>query len=226
MWPLPPIRYEHVIVHIDRSSFSIGWIRSEHKQVVLSAYQSYEFQTLTHYHLSQSVATFISEHKLAGALLSLSTASPFIYEELVRLSSANGSWNDFQTPALHSLLWDFRYLHPLINGDHLFYVCGISRPTLFSYQLLATQNKLHIVTISSWYNTLMQAYRMLFGPAFRISQLAIDMERTEYRLEESLRIDSIARLLHIPAHITIDREKEKKSLISMIGLYYQERARS
>lgn len=224
MWPLPPIRYEHVIIHIDVSSFSVSWITSKNKLPLLKAYESQEFQVLTHYHLSHAVAAFIAKHKLSGALLSISIASPGIYEDLVSLSIASATPHDFQNLTLNKLLWDFRYLHPLSNGHHLFYVCGISRPALFSYQLLATENKLHIATISSWYNTLMQAYKTIYGPAFRISQLAIDMEQTQYHLEEHLHADSICRMLHMSPNVNIDRDKEKKSLISMIGLYYQERA--
>lgn len=224
MWPLPPIRYEQVIIHIDASSFSVSWISSDNKQPILKAYICQEFQLLTHYHLSQTVATFITKNKLSGALLSISVASPGVYEELVSLSTANATAHDFQNITLNTLLWDYRYLHPLSNGEHLFYVCGISRPALFSYQLLATENQLHIAAISSWYNTLMQAYKTIFGPAFRTSQLAIDMEHTGYHLEKHLHADSISRLLKINPTVTIDREKEKKSLISMIGLYYQERA--
>lgn len=224
MWPLPPIRYEHVIIHIDATSFSIGWITSGKKQFAqLNAYHTQEFQVLTHAHLCHALESFIAQYKLSGALLSISIGSPLIYEELVCLSHAHATIADFQTPAVTKLLWDFRYLHPLSDGNHLFYVCGINRPSLFSYQLLAAQNKLHMVTMSSWYNALMQAYKTIFGAAFRSSQLAIDMEQTHYRLHDRLTIDSISRLLQFDSGISIDKEKEKKALISMIGLYYQER---
>lgn len=224
MWPLPPIRYEHVIIHIDASSFSIGWITAGKKQFTqLNAYHTQEFQVLTHAHLCHALESFIAQYKLSGALLSISVSSPLIYEELVRLSHAHATIADFQNPTVTKLLWDFRYLHPLSDGNHLFYVCGIDRPSLFSYQLLATQNKLHMMSMSSWYNALMQAYKTIFGSAFRSSQLAIDMEQTNYRLYDRLTIDSISRLLQFGSSINIDREKEKKALISMIGLYYQER---
>lgn len=225
MWPLPTIRYEHVIVHIDQETFSIGWLSADKRQVArLNAYHTHEFQMLTHALLCHTLETFIAKYRLSGALLSISVSSPFIYEELIQISHAHATSTDFQTSALTKLLWDFRYLHPLSDGNHLFYVCGINRPTLFSYQLLATQNRLHIVSISSWYNTLMQAYKTIFGPAFRTSQLAMDMEQTKYQLHDRLTTDSISRLLQVGSDLIIDKEKEKKALISMIGLYYQERA--
>lgn len=225
MWPLPSIRYDHIIITIDQSSFALGWLSSYKKEFAqLQAYQRYEFQTLTHTQLSSALALFVAHYQLTGALLSISMSTPFMYEQLVRLSYAHASANDFHGIPLSQLLWDFRYLHPLSSGDHLFYVCGINRPTLFRYQLLSTQNNLHSISISSWYNALIQAYKTIFGPAFRISQLAIDMEQSNYHLEERLHIDSISRLLHINPQLDIDREKEKKSLIAMIGLYYQERS--
>lgn len=224
MWPLPAIRYDHVIIHIDRSSFSLGWISSYKRQFAqLHAFQKHEFQALTHAQLSHALAHFIKRYQLTGALLSISMNSPIIYEELVKRSDAHATAQDFNAPQISKLLWDFRYLHPLSSGDHLFYVCGINRPTFFSCQLLATQHKMHIIAITSWYNTLIQAYKTIFGPAFRMSQLAIDMESTRYHLEGRLHPDSISRLLHIGSALTIDREQEKKALISMIGLYYQER---
>ena len=120
------------------------------------------------------------------------------------------------------MIWDYRYLHMLDDGKYLFYVSGIKYADLFSYQLIAHALELNLLSITSAYMALLHAYRALFGPAYRESQLALDIIKTHYKIKgRSLSADSIARLIHIHPNITIDVDKEKVSLLTMIGLYYQ-----
>ncbi len=56
---------------------------------------------------------------------------------------------------------------------------------------------------------LIQAYRMLFGHAFRKSQLALDLITHNYALEKSISIDSVARLLKISPALNLDMQEHK-----------------
>jgi hypothetical protein len=148
--------------------------------------------------------------------------APLIHEQLIRLPHASPGPADFKTPLLKKMVWDYRYLHALEdNGQHLFYVCGIQRPTLFAYQLLAHTSNLHLASMTSSYMALLQAYRAIFGPSFRSSQLALDMIKHHYQLQNVLSADSIARLLHLSKPLNL--AEHKGSLLTMIGLHYSER---
>lgn len=132
---------------------------------------------------------------------------------------------DFAMPELKKLIWDYRYIHTFDDGNHLFYLCGISQPTLFAHQLAVYKAQCNLATITSSYMALVQAYRALFGPTFRQTHMALEMIKHEYKIQQSMSSDSIARLLPIAPSVTIDLALHKEALLEMIGLCYQERER-
>lgn len=224
MWPLPRIRNEQVTLILDGNSMSIGWVNARDRYpCALQAYQSYSLDTMHSPLINKYVAQFIADHNLSRAMMRVTLAHPFIYEQFVRLCKTNLSDADLGTPELKQMLWDYRYIHTLDDGNHLFYVCAIKRAGLFAQQLLAHRVGCHLQTITTEYMAIAQAYRALFGPAFRQSHIAIQMLKHHYHLHQSMSADSVARLLHIAPHLTIDINAHKKSLLAMIGLCYQER---
>jgi hypothetical protein len=226
MWPLPRNRNEHVAICIDASSIACAWITHSKKHpFILNAYKRAPLESSSQIHIIDHLSYFIRTHKLTHACASLSIASPLLYEQFVRLSKATATVNDFDLQSLKKMMWDYRYLHMLDDGDHLFYVCGISRPKLFAQQLLAYKTGLHLLRVTSNYTAMIQAYRALNGAAFRKSQLALDMIQSNYRIYERISNDSICRLLHISGSLTLDFINEKIPLLTLIGLCYQERER-
>lgn len=223
MWPLPKIQYEQICILIDASHATCAWISpTSKKQLSLKAYKTITWENSSLV-LAHELVNFVSEYKLQNALLNIALATPLIYEQLLRLSTASPTINDFANPMLKKMVWDYRYLHTLDDGQSLFYVCGVSRPVLFAHQLLAQKTSLNMMNITSSYMALIQAYRTLFGPTFRRSQMALDLMAHQYALEKSINIDSIARLLTISPALNIDIPEHKISLLTMIGLFNQER---
>ena len=224
MWPLPPIRDEYIAVSISPTYIACAWLKSSKKHpLILNAYSHFPIDTPSSVSIEQTINQFVSHSNIQHSILGIAITAPYIHEQLVRLSHATPSVKDFACPTLSKMLWDYRYLHALDDNQHLFYVCGITRPTVFTYQLLSYKTKLNLTRLTSSYMALLYAYRTLFGPAFRQSQMALDMVRTDYQIENALSLDSIARLLHIPAHVSIDLSHEKIPLLTIIGLYNQER---
>ena len=224
MWPLPPLIDEHVTIIINPTHLICAWISESKKQpMILKAYQSSLLDTSSVNTIAEHVNQFLMRNNLKNSFLHVALASPIVHEELLRLSKASPRPSDFNNPELKKLLWDYRYLHLLDDGHHLFYLTGISRAALFAYQLLAHKSNLTLTSITSSYMALLQSYRQLFGPAFRQSQLGIDLIKTDYQLEKSMSTDSIMRMMSIKPTVTIDVEKQKLPLLTMIGLYQQER---
>lgn len=223
MWPLPKIQYEQICIVLDACHATCGWItQSSKKQLTLKAYKIIAWEKSTPI-LTKELNDFVQQYQLHNALLTCAVSNPLIHEQLIRVSTASPAAHELAHPLLKKILWDYRYLHTLDDGQSLFYVCGISRPLLFSHHLLAQQTMLHLMNITSGYMALISAYARLFGTAFRRSQLAIDLLAHDYQLEKSMNVDSIARLLHIDPAVTLDMHEQKVSLLTMIGLLNQER---
>ncbi len=223
MWPLPKIQYEQICINIDEQNATCAWIRiTPKKQFALKAYTTIAWNKSAHL-LAQELISFIQSHKLDHALLSIGLSAPLIHEQLVRLSTASPSRIDFANSSLQKMLWDYRYLHTLDDGQSLFYVCGASRPLLFAQQLLAQKTHTHLMNITSGYMAQLQAYRTIFGAAFRRSQLALDLIAHNYALDKTISTDSIARILFIDPMLSLDINEHKASLLTMIGLFNQER---
>lgn len=222
MWPLPKIQYEQICIVLDIAHATCGWVTQSKKQLSLKAYKTIAWEQSTQI-LTQKLNAFVKENKLHNALLNIALSAPLIHEQLVRLSTASPSPYELINPQLKKMLWDYRYLHTLDDGQSLFYVCGITRPIIFAQQLLAQQTNVHLQTMTSGYMALVQSYRTLFGPAFRQSQLALDLIAHNYALEKSISSDSIARLLQISPTLNLDINEQKLSLLMMIGLFNQER---
>lgn len=224
MWPLPPIRDEYVAVSINPTYVTCAWLKTSKKYpLILNAYSHFPIDTSSSLTIEHAINQFVSRYNVQHSSLGIAIAAPDIHEQLVRLFHATPSAKDFASPILAKMLWDYRYLHSLEDNQHLFYVCGITRPMVFTYQLLSYKAKLHLTSLTSSYMALLYAYKTPFGPAFRQSQMALDMLRTDYKIENAMSLDSIARLLHIPSHISLDISLEKVPLLTIIGLYNQER---
>lgn len=222
MWPLPKVQYEQICLALTTTDATVCWISSSPKNLSLQSYSSIAWNG-SWPTLIKELNVFVQKNNLHHALLNIALAAPLVHEQLVRFSTASPSPHELITPPLKKMHWDYRYLHTLDDGQSLFYVCGIARPTLFAQQLLAQQAQVHLMNVSSSYMALVQSYRTLFGSAFRRSQLALDLITHNYALEKSISNDSIARLLQINPALHLDLNEHKVSLLTMIGLFNQER---
>lgn len=220
MWPLPPIRDDVVSVFISSTQMHCGWLNFDAKKGLrLIAFKSYPLECAHQISIYNQITDFIGSHKLTDAFLAIALASPLMHEELIRLSKASPQPADFNTKQLHQLHWDYQYLHALDDGNHLFYLKGIKKPHYFEYQLLAHQTNLKLITLTTSYAAQLNAYRQVYGKAFRQSQLALDLAKHNYTIASCISRDNIARLVHVypPAS---DAWNFKEVIAAMIGSYY------
>jgi hypothetical protein len=219
MWPLLPIQDRQIQVIIQPDAIICGLIQSSKKYpCVLTAFEKISCTSSTFCSRAQAIKQFVVHHKLTHAFLSIALEPPFIIEQLIPLSKASASREELSNPTLKKLIWDYRYLHGMDNGNHLFYACGIPTHTLVGMQIISKKAGLNLITVTSTRTTLIHAYKALFGPAFRLAQLAVDLQRTNYALHTSISNDSVSRLLHIQPSCIVDRVQEKQSLLGMVGL--------
>lgn len=221
MWPLPSITDEYIALVINPTSLTCGWITDSQKHIpTLKGYQIYDCTTTSH---PEALAQFIQAYALKYSRIGIAITTEHIHEQLIRLSHASPHPHAFLSEKFKTMIWDYRYLFALDDGQHLFYVCAMPRPFLFSKQLLAYAVNLQLTTLTSGYMAIIHTYRTLFGSAFRNSTLARDMLGFNYKLEESIKVESLLRLINISPSLSLDVSQNKIALLTMIGLYYQER---
>lgn len=222
MWPAPPIREDVVSIIINANHLYCGWLQCDSKKrLQLSAFKVYALEHMNQLSLQHYLQDFIDENKLAHSFLSISLASPLIYEELIRLSKASPDPIDFQSKHFQQLLWNYHYLRALDDGNHLFYIKGIKKPSYFEYQLLAHKLNLKLITFTSMYASQLAAYAHYHGKAFRNAKLSLDLEKHQYKIAASLDRDAIARMLHVDTNASIATEVPEV-LVAMIGSFYIE----
>ena len=224
MWPLPDLKNEYIALNIQPNAIACGWIDTTKKHpAVLHAYSKIPLEQFSSITLMHALKQFVDTHNLTHSFLDIALATPIIHEELIRAPHASPTNEQIIPSTLKKMMCDYRYLHALDDGQHLFYLSAIDHSILFACQLLATKNNLYARTISSSYMVLLQVYKVLCAQAFRQSQLALVLTKHEYNIEHSISVDSLSRLLYIPSTISLDIGQEKLSLLTMLGLYYQER---
>jgi hypothetical protein len=144
-------------------------------------------------------------------------SGPLVDEQIIPLPTAHPTSN--QLPITHTphLQWRYTYLYSY-DVAHYFYICGITTPLLFQYQLLGITAQLPLQSITSCGIALLRAYRLLFGTAFRPAQLAIAFMQRKHHIEQLFSRDDLARLLHIPSSISII-PSDVIPLITCCGLF-------
>lgn len=224
MWPLPHITQQHTYFAIHHNKIICAWIQksSLNQRLVLQAYEviPYTSKIPILSMVTQKIVQFLARHDLKNSSAHISLMPSTLYENCFIFNKASPSFDDFGKPGFKKFQWHYTYLHPLEDGNHHFYFCALNPAELFYYQLLLLSAGLHIARITSSYIAQLNAYRALYHNAFRHCQLATDMARTNYNLEQLFTCDIIARLIYIPSHCSITLEKERATLSSLIGLFY------
>jgi hypothetical protein len=224
MWPFAKPNQECITLSLSDHDLAIGCFSPEHhKPPTLKAFERHSFETYSFLSIAPVIKSFMQKNKAHNAPLVISLKSPLIYEQLHSFSTMSPRIADVSGPDLKKLIWEYRYLLSADNGQHLFYLAGIARHAIVHYYLIAQKVGAQLVGISSDYMALIQAYRHMYGAAFRQSQLGVDLTRSEYNLEMVISDQTIGRLMTIPQSISIDTMQEKRTLLTFAGLYYQER---
>ncbi len=224
MWPLTKRNQEYITLSLSNHDLAIGCFSPEHsKTPKLKAFERHSLETYSFLNIAPFIKNFIKKNTAQNTPLIISLKSPLIYEQLQSFTTMSPRIADVASSNLKKLIWEYRYLLSMDNGQHLFYLAGITRHAIAHYYMIAQKVGAQLMGISSDYMALIQAYRQMYGAAFRQSQLGVDLTRSEYHLETVISDQTIGRLMTIPQSISIDTIQEKKTLLTFAGLYYQER---
>jgi hypothetical protein len=108
-------------------------------------------------------------------------------------------------------------MYPNDHGQFIFYLYSVPRALLLQYKLLAIAAHLNLITITTKRMALLNAYKHIFGAAFRRSQFGIDMIKHHNKIEELISTPILQRIVTIPP--TISATDECVHLATAYGLF-------
>jgi hypothetical protein len=229
MWPLPPIKNTFVSIIATPEQLVCCSLKQSNKRApfLLTGYQRIPLHKMelaanalfNPTAIAQHIKIFLSDYNHQNAFVSLAITSPHINEQYIVLPHASPTPDQFDLPHKKHVIWDYQYLYPNEEGKFVFYVCSMQRPLLLQYQLLAHNARINLTDITTQHIATLQLYRYFYGPAFRQTQLAVDISKYNNDLSQFFTRDALARILHIPTHITIDPQIEKPFLLPACGLF-------
>jgi hypothetical protein len=230
MWPFLSNTHEIVSIGIRPESIVCSWITSTKKSrapYILRAYERmpidtsvynqgilFNFTTCTSF-----FKNFLEKHNITRAFITCSLSGSHITEFILDTHSASPATHEFPLQKLNKLMWDYRYLYPKEDARYALYACGISRQLLAQYQLLALSANLNLTLLTTEFMTHLEAYKHLYGKAFRRAQLARDMLTHDNRILSIFTQDTLRRILTIDPSLQLNSEHEKENLITALGLF-------
>ena len=228
MWRLQACKKNQVIISFSANQLVCAWIQPacNNKPALLKAYQRipffwHELENGIIYNqqaVAQAITDFFKKNKIKRSTIIFALESSTLIERITINSSASPSPRSFTIPKLNNMIWDFRYLYPHDDGTFSFYIAGISRELLFSYQLMAHRAGITPHIITTCRSGIFHLYKQYYGSAFRQTQFAHDMLRTQHQLEHLITPDLLARMLKMDSSFAITLAHEAFYLRPLLGL--------
>jgi len=229
MWPIPPINNTFVTIsfHPHRISCCLFKQAATHHPIELKDYQTHKLDgcELEHLiifnpsHIGKFIADFLKKNNLQTAFALFCLRGPCVTEQMVTLETAVPQPDQINLPQYNHLIWDYVYLYPTKNDRYMFYVAGIKREQLFQYQLLALKNNLNLVAISPSTTAFLGLYKHSKADQFRQSQLGLELEQHNHRVEQLLDESLIDQMVTIDPSLSIDTTNEARHLLPALGLF-------
>jgi hypothetical protein len=228
MWPIPSLSNELVSVSFSPIALTCSVITKDNAlaaQPTLRAHKCYPFAHYESLHLipfnptyiKKCIRLFLSEHNLSNAFIVFCLDG--LAETIVALPTSTPHRTDFDMPNTPSIQWEYRYLYTDHEGNYLFYVYAIPRSLILQYELLAIALRCNLIGITTQTVALLDAYKNMFGVAFRKSQLAVDMMRHDNTIEKLITSDAVHRMVRI---LDVIPAQEHAAIAAAYGIFSSE----
>jgi hypothetical protein len=214
-WPIPALKHEFVSISFFPDSIACSWIqrtKSGIAPLILRAYKRYSLHNFELYNLipynptiiKKYITSFLQEHNLRDAFIMFCLHGPALMEQCIAMPTSTPHRSDFNIDQTSSMQWEYRYLYPNHDGQYVFYVYAVPRSLILQYELLATSMGCNLIGITTQTAALLEAYKNIFGAAFRKSQLAVDMMRCDNNVVDLISADALRRMVALPGYIAKD----------------------
>lgn len=231
MWPIPALKDEFVTISFSQNSITCSWVQKTKTGaalLMLRAHKRYALNNLELHHLipfsptviKKYITSFLCEHNLRNAFITFCLQGPGITEHFIAMPTSTPHRSDFAIANTSSVQWEYRYLYPNHDGQYIFYAYAIPRSLILQYQLLAMSIGCNLISITTQTAALLDAYKNIFGTAFRKSQLAVDMMRHENNIQELISDDAVRRMVSLSGGVT---KEEYGDIAAACGVFCAER---
>jgi len=169
--------------------------------------------------ISNALTAFLTEHAIANAFISLSTAGSLCQQEIRTCSQATPEACELHD-TMHKTghyICKHVYLYPTNNGSFAFYVSRLPQSLISHYMLLAHGTQLNLIQITPHQATYLSVYTFLHKQHFSYSKLANDLQAAG-SLERLITTEQLASLITYNGP-KIGLEKEIPYLANALGLY-------
>ncbi len=230
MWLIPVLKNEFVCVFFSSDTIACGWIQkstTNSASLILRAYQRYALNNFESVHLipcnptkiKKCINSFLYEHDLHNAFVTFCLDG--IIEHYIALPTSTPARTDFNMPTTSGMQWEYRHLYSDHEGHHVFYVYAVAQSLMLQYKLLAIGTKCNLIRIAPKTIALLDAYKNIFGVAYRKSQLAVDMMQHDNNIQELISRDALRRMVSFSS----DLKHDDSIIAAMCGMFYAERVR-
>ena len=230
MWPIPSLENELITISFSPNNLALSYIQKTDASSTPYALRAYkhvpldnlELENLVLYNPSKIkdvVSGFLNEHRKTNSFIAFSLQGPAITEKLVHSPSSTFNAHNANTHDRGFIERGYQYLYPHDNGTFVFYTYAVARSLLLQYKLFAIATRLNLLTITTQRMALLNIYKHIFGPAFRSTQLAVDMHLHNNMIEHLITPDSLKRILKIEP--SISNTDDLLLLATACGLFIQ-----
>lgn len=228
---MPSLQSEVVTIFFHTNAIICSWIQKNKTataSLLLRAYEHYPLDNLILHNLipfnitliKKYIHAFLQKYNLENAFIVFCLDAATI-EEYIIMPTSTPHRHDFAIAQTPHLYCEYRHFYSNHDGQHVFYVYTLPRSLILQYQLLAIALQCNVITITTKTAAHYEAYKYLFGTAFRKSQLAMDMIRSHNNIENIISVDALRRMIVI--NNTIDVKNEKSFIAAACGLFCSER---
>lgn len=230
--PIPSLKRELVTIFFHPNAIVCSWVqknKTAKNPLVLRAYKrypldNYELHNLIPFNvtfLKKQITSFLKKYDLSDAFIVFCLDAAAV-EEYVTMPTSTPHRSDFIIAHAPQLCLQYRYLYSNHDdGQSIFYVYAMPRSLILQYQLLAIASRCNVITITTKVAAYYEAYKYIFGAAFRKSQLAVDMMRFNNSIENLISVDALRRMILIDSEI--DVKAEKPFIAAACGLFCSEK---
>jgi len=169
--------------------------------------------------IGRFIKQFLNINKIKNPFTHFCLNGPSIIEQFVPVETATPTPDQFHLKKNKNCIWDYTFLYPTYNGQFIFYASGIKREKLFQYQLLAMKNKLNLISITTATMALLNLYHYSKGKHFRHSQLGIELEQNNQKIEHVIPTSIIDDIVYIDPSINVNIKTDASSLLCALGLF-------
>jgi hypothetical protein len=226
MWPIPLLTGDCVVIIFSQKNIT-GILLQKNtvlNNYTVAGYENYALKNemscalifnITEYILF--IKNFLKKYNQYNAFIGFIIADTFLEYEYKTMPTHTITNESLGITHASMSTTGYQCAYTNTNGQAVFYVYRVQKAILLQYMLIGLHIPLNLITIMPQHLCLLEAYKMLKGPAFRQTEFALAMENNENNIMKCIPSDLLHTKITLPTFLTTENDKEK--ITSAYGLF-------